>query len=283
MRTLPYCTHLTTQWLILSSSSSSSSSFFSYCSYESEGSVYFDTVAFDKKDDHFYAKLKPNNVGDLKQLAEGEGALSGAGNEKRSKNDFALWKKSKTGEPAWESKWGMGRPGWHIECSAMAGNVLGPILDIHAGGEVRWITPSLKIKPKCSYLFARTWNSLTTITNWLNQKLSSILSNGLTISYTLDTSTLTALKYGQHPVQISFTFMFPIDQRIFDASHWVLLATLCGIYLTCAKLNFLGTLFEVIVKSPINALALIDSPLAMTGPSFPQLLLSFPFCAAFPF
>lgn len=48
--------------------------------------------------------------------------------------DFALWKKAKEGEPFWKSEWGEGRPGWHIECSAMAASILGPNLDIHSGG-----------------------------------------------------------------------------------------------------------------------------------------------------
>lgn len=54
--------------------------------------------------------------------------------EKRSPTDFALWKKSKSGEPAWDSPWGKGRPGWHIECSAMASTICGKTLDIHTGG-----------------------------------------------------------------------------------------------------------------------------------------------------
>lgn len=49
--------------------------------------------------------------------------------------DFALWKKQKEGEPAWESPWGMGRPGWHIECSAMVNKYLGETIDIHSGGQ----------------------------------------------------------------------------------------------------------------------------------------------------
>ncbi|CAE7813114.1 cysS [Symbiodinium microadriaticum] len=68
-------------------------------------------------------------------MEEGEGALAAEDAEKRSPNDFALWKASKPGEPAWESKWGPGRPGWHIECSVMATDVNGEYLDIHAGGE----------------------------------------------------------------------------------------------------------------------------------------------------
>jgi cysteinyl-tRNA synthetase len=55
-------------------------------------------------------------------------------NEKRSPNDFALWKRSKAGEPWWDSPWGLGRPGWHIECSVMASAICGKSLDIHTGG-----------------------------------------------------------------------------------------------------------------------------------------------------
>merc|ERR1719162_1738945 len=68
-------------------------------------------------------------------MEEGEGALAAEDAEKRNPNDFALWKKSKPGEPAWESKWGPGRPGWHIECSVMATEIQGEYLDVHAGGE----------------------------------------------------------------------------------------------------------------------------------------------------
>lgn len=101
--------------------------------YEVEGSVYFDTRAFDKNPNHDYAKLEPWSKGNNELLAEGEGALSvGAG--RRSTADFALWKASKPGEPSWESPWGPGRPGWHIECSVMASAVLGENMDIHSGG-----------------------------------------------------------------------------------------------------------------------------------------------------
>lgn len=103
--------------------------------YASNGSVYFDTVKFASSDKHDYAKLVPEAVGDLKALAEGEGDLSqSSSSEKKSDRDFALWKKSKPGEPEWDSPWGKGRPGWHIECSVMASDVLGSNIDIHTGG-----------------------------------------------------------------------------------------------------------------------------------------------------
>ncbi|KAK4822029.1 hypothetical protein QYF61_006942 [Mycteria americana] len=105
--------------------------------YVSNGSVYFDTVKFDSSEKHSYAKLVPEAVGDQKALQEGEGDLSISADrltEKHSPNDFALWKSSKPGEPSWDSPWGKGRPGWHIECSAMAGSILGESMDIHGGG-----------------------------------------------------------------------------------------------------------------------------------------------------
>lgn len=103
--------------------------------YESNGSVYFDVVKFSSSSDHTYAKLVPEAVGDLSALAEGEGELSVQNQgEKRGPSDFALWKASKAGEPSWSSPWGQGRPGWHIECSVMACDILGERADIHTGG-----------------------------------------------------------------------------------------------------------------------------------------------------
>jgi len=105
--------------------------------YESGGSVYFDVDAYSKSK-HTYGKLVPENVGNSTAVAEGEGELSVGAGDKKNPCDFALWKKSKPGEPEWESPWGPGRPGWHIECSAMAGDTLkdlaGGRIDIHSGG-----------------------------------------------------------------------------------------------------------------------------------------------------
>jgi cysteinyl-tRNA synthetase len=100
-----------------------------------DGSVYFDIDGFEKVPGNHYARLEPWNRGDKGLQADGEGALSQQKtSEKRSESDFALWKSSKPGEPAWKSPWGPGRPGWHIECSVMASDVLGEQMDIHSGG-----------------------------------------------------------------------------------------------------------------------------------------------------
>jgi len=91
--------------------------------YASDGDVFFD-VGKDRE----YGKLSGRSV----EAMQGEGG--GAAERKRSSADFALWKGAKPGEPSWDSPWGKGRPGWHIECSAMAGKILGESFDIHGGG-----------------------------------------------------------------------------------------------------------------------------------------------------
>jgi cysteinyl-tRNA synthetase len=92
--------------------------------YESEGDVYFDVTRAPA-----YGKLSHRDPEELQAGARIEPTAL-----KRHPGDFALWKSSKPGEPAWESPWGQGRPGWHIECSAMSMKLLGPHFDIHGGG-----------------------------------------------------------------------------------------------------------------------------------------------------
>ncbi|KAL4192396.1 hypothetical protein AMTRI_Chr06g171760 [Amborella trichopoda] len=99
--------------------------------YEANGSIYFDTKAFQEAG-HKYGKLNPSAVGSQELASESESNFDSG--EKKNSCDFALWKASKDGEPFWESPWGKGRPGWHIECSAMASNVIGNYMDIHSGG-----------------------------------------------------------------------------------------------------------------------------------------------------
>ena len=106
--------------------------------YIGASSVFFDLQAYAAAG-HAYPKLKPIAcAADARtstfEMRESEGAMAGAAGDKRGPNDFALWKFSKPGEPAWDSPWGRGRPGWHIECSAMASDFLGANFDIHGGG-----------------------------------------------------------------------------------------------------------------------------------------------------
>jgi cysteinyl-tRNA synthetase len=102
--------------------------------YESGGSIYMDLAAF-RRAGHAYPKLQPSKgVATAAEMEESEGSHTAAVGEKKGAGDFALWKASKAGEPAWESPWGGGRPGWHIECSVMASELLGSNMDVHAGG-----------------------------------------------------------------------------------------------------------------------------------------------------
>jgi cysteinyl-tRNA synthetase len=91
--------------------------------YEAGGDVFFDVLK-----DPGYGKLSNRSA----EEQQGEGGS--AGSKKRNAGDFALWKSAKPGEPSWDSPWGMGRPGWHIECSAMSKAILGETFDIHGGG-----------------------------------------------------------------------------------------------------------------------------------------------------
>jgi cysteinyl-tRNA synthetase len=92
--------------------------------YAAEGDVYYSVAGFPR-----YGALSGQSIEDLQA-----GARIEVGEHKRSPLDFALWKRAKPGEPVWESPWGPGRPGWHIECSAMAHRYLGDSFDIHGGG-----------------------------------------------------------------------------------------------------------------------------------------------------
>ena len=96
--------------------------------YEVDGTVYFKTRSF--KD---YGKLSKKNIDDLEA---GHREIKVTGEEgKKDPLDFVLWKPKKEGEIAWDSPWGEGRPGWHIECSEMSKKYIGDTIDIHAGGE----------------------------------------------------------------------------------------------------------------------------------------------------
>ncbi len=93
--------------------------------YEKNGTVFFRTRKFDG-----YGKLSKKNLDDMQA-----GARIAVDDEKEDSMDFVLWKPKKEGEPSWESPWGDGRPGWHIECSVMSKKYIGSTIDIHAGGE----------------------------------------------------------------------------------------------------------------------------------------------------
>lgn len=143
------------------------------CAYESGGDVYFDIKK--AKD---YGKLSNQNL-DKMEI----GARVSPGENKKDPLDFALWKKAKEGEPSWESPWGAGRPGWHIECSVMSGDILGDEFDIHGGG-IDLIFPhhenEIAQSEGAGKKFARYWmhNGLLTINS---EKMAKSLGNFISI------------------------------------------------------------------------------------------------------
>lgn len=142
--------------------------------YNVDGNVYFSTKKFAE-----YGKLSKQPLEALEA-----GARIDVSEHKRDAMDFALWKAQKEGEPAWESPWGMGRPGWHIECSAMANKYLGATIDIHSGGQ-DLIFPHHEneiAQSECANgcCFANYWVHNGYI-NINNQKMSKSLGNFFTV------------------------------------------------------------------------------------------------------
>ena len=156
--------------------------------YESRGDVYFRV-----RSDEEYGKLSRRSLDAMRAGARVEPGVS-----KEHPMDFALWKSAKSGEPAWESPWGEGRPGWHIECSAMALRYLGESVDIHGGGQdlvfphhENEIAQSEAFTGKRP--FARFWlhNGLL---NMDAQKMSKSLGNLVTISEALERYSADAIR-----------------------------------------------------------------------------------------
>jgi cysteinyl-tRNA synthetase len=143
--------------------------------YASEGDVYFDVLSWSER----YGVLSNQKLENMR--AAGDTATDTAKHDPR---DFALWKGEKPGEPAWETPWGPGRPGWHLECSAMATKYLGPAFDIHGGG-VDLIFPhhenEIAQSTAAGDPFARYWlhNAWVSISG---EKMSKSLGNSLLVT-----------------------------------------------------------------------------------------------------
>lgn len=141
--------------------------------YQADGDVYFDIKTAVK-----YGKLSNQNPEKMEA-----GARIAQGEKKKDPMDFALWKKAKEGEPSWDSPWGPGRPGWHIECSAMSSDILGDEFDIHGGG-IDLIFPhhenEIAQSEGAGKKFAKYWmhNGLLTIKS---EKMAKSLGNFISI------------------------------------------------------------------------------------------------------
>lgn len=145
--------------------------------YEKNGTVYYRTRKFAE-----YGKLSHKNLDDLQ--GGNRSLLVSGEDEKEDPLDFVLWKPKKEGEPAWQSPWGEGRPGWHIECSVMSKKYLGEQIDIHGGGEdlifphhENEIAQSEACSGKC---FSRYWMH-NAFLNIDNRKMSKSLGNFRTV------------------------------------------------------------------------------------------------------
>ena len=167
------------------------------------GDVYFSPKKFDE-----YGKLSHQPLEDLEA-----GARINIGELKKEPMDFALWKGAKPGEPSWDSPWGKGRPGWHIECSAMAGRYLGKTIDIHCGGQ-DLIFPhhenEIAQSECCNGVpFANYWMHNGYI-NVDNVKMSKSLGNFFTVRDVAE-------KYGYEPIRylmISSHYRSPINYSV---------------------------------------------------------------------
>ncbi|EJZ81749.1 cysteinyl-tRNA synthetase [Corynebacterium otitidis ATCC 51513] len=158
--------------------------------YPAEGSVYFDVAAWSRHEGSDYGALSGNRVEDMEQ---GEPDMRG----KRGAHDFALWKAAKPGEPAWPTPWGEGRPGWHLECSAMSTFYLGSEFDIHCGGlDLQFPHHENEIAQAhaAGDGFARYWMHNHWVT-MAGEKMSKSLGNVLSIDNMLELVRPVELRY----------------------------------------------------------------------------------------
>ena len=215
--------------------------------YAVGGDVYFSTKKFNE-----YGKLSHQPLEDLEA-----GARINVGELKKEPMDFALWKNAKPGEPYWESPWGKGRPGWHIECSAMVRRYLGETIDIHCGGQ-DLIFPHHEneiAQSECcnGSPFSHYWmhNGFITVDN---EKMSKSLGNFFTVRDVAE-------KYGYEPIRylmISCQYRSPINYS-FDAVEQCR-ASLTRLYTCRNNLDFaLSNAKEEATESDAEVKAVIDS------------------------
>ena len=141
--------------------------------YAADGDVYFDVRSYPE-----YGALSGQKIDEMLPAADSESSA------KRDPRDFALWKGAKPGEPSWPTPWGAGRPGWHLECSAMARRYLGDAFDIHGGG-LDLVFPhhenEIAQSKAAGYGFASYWTHNAWVTT-AGEKMSKSLGNSLLVS-----------------------------------------------------------------------------------------------------
>ena len=167
--------------------------------YELDGDVYFDVQSYEE-----YGALSHRDLGDQEA-----GARITVNSKKKNPADFALWKSSKPGEPSWPSPWGLGRPGWHIECSTMSHRILGPEFDIHGGGQ-DLIFPHHENEMAQSGALGRPMARYWTHNGFVrlnNEKMSKSIGNFFTVKSVLEKFDGEALRY----MLISKHYRGPLD------------------------------------------------------------------------
>ncbi len=187
--------------------------------YKSDDGVYFDTSAYAD-----YGKLSQRNLDDMQA-----GARIKVNDSKKNPMDFALWKLEKPGEPSWGSPWGKGRPGWHIECSAMSMKYLGDTIDIHGGGEdlvfPHHENETAQSEAATGKEFVKYWMHNGYI-NINNQKMSKSLGNFFTVRDIGEKFDLEVLRFFmlsvhyRSPVNFSFELMQQAEaglKRLYNA------------------------------------------------------------------
>ncbi len=169
--------------------------------YESAGDVLFEVGKFKE-----YGKLSHQHVSDLVK-----GKRVEPGENKRHPEDFALWKSAKPGEPSWESPWGKGRPGWHIECSAMSAKYLGEQFDVHCGGQdlmfphhENEIAQSEAASGKKPFVTLWMHNGFVTVKS---DKMAKSLGNFMTVAEALSKHSPQAIRF----FMLSTHYRQPID------------------------------------------------------------------------
>jgi len=220
--------------------------------YAAEGDVYYSVAGFPR-----YGALSGQSPDALQS-----GARIEIGEHKRSPLDFTLWKGAKPGEPAWESPWGPGRPGWHIECSAMAHRYLGDSFDIHGGGsDLIFPHHENEIAQSEGALgsFARHWMH-SGMVNFGGEKMSKSLGNVVTIRKVAETHDLEALRLLLISVHYRSPVNFTIARDAAGAAVYPDLdeaeARLDYFYRTLERLDaFLAPLGNITDKLPPSELA----------------------------
>lgn len=192
------------------------------CAYEAGGSVYFRVDAYEK-----FGQLSHIPRDQMLTIANERGNFPDDP-KKRDPLDFVLWQAQAPGEPAWDSPWGPGRPGWHIECSAMNYKTFGPVIDIHGGGaDLVFPHHECEIAQTVNFTgedyFARIWMHAAMV-GYEGEKMSKSLGNLVMVSDLLKTYTPDALRLylAKHHYRTPWTFTHAdLEQSLSECSHLI--------------------------------------------------------------